>query len=63
MAPENGLPVVPYDAEHNGYDGAKDEYLLSLIEELEDLRKAPDVRTVLEERYKIRQTLKNAKLI
>jgi hypothetical protein len=27
------------------------------------LRKAPDVRTVLEERYKIRQTLKNAKLI
>jgi len=31
MTPESGLPVVPYNAEHEGYDGMKDEYLLSLI--------------------------------
>ena len=36
MTPESGLPVVPYNAEFEGPDGAKDEYLLSLIEELEE---------------------------
>jgi len=38
MAPENGLPIVPYNAEMESTDGSKDEYLLSLIEELDELR-------------------------
>ena len=63
MAPESGLPIIPYNAEHENFGGEKDEYLLSLIEEIEELRTAKDVRPILEERYNIRQTLRNAKLI
>lgn len=61
MTPENGLPVSPYDAENHGQ--GVDEYLLALIEEIEDLRKMKDVRPYLETNYKVRQSLKSAKLI
>lgn len=54
MAPESGLPIIPYNAEHENFGGEKDEYLLSLIEEIEELRTAKDVRPILEERYNIR---------
>ena len=64
MTPENGYPVVSYTAEYQSPVASdKDEYLLSLIEELEDLRKMDDVRPYLNEQFKVRQTLKSAKLI
>jgi hypothetical protein len=51
MAPENAMPLVPYTAEHLPENGEKDNYLLSLIEELEELRVEKDVRNILDERY------------
>jgi len=54
MAPENALPLVPYTAEHVALDGEKDTYLLTIIEELEELRAEKDVRNILDERYQIR---------
>lgn len=61
MTPENGLPVSPYEA--NSYTHEKDDYLLGLIEEIEELRKLKDVRPYLEKNYKVRQNLKGSKLI
>jgi hypothetical protein len=55
------LPINAYNAEMPTDN--KDEYLLTLIEELEELRTEPDLRPVLDERYNVKQTLKNAKLI
>jgi TFIIF-interacting CTD phosphatase-like protein len=64
MTPENGYPIIPYTAEfENPSHVVKDEYLLSVIEDLEILRKEEDVRTWLNESFKVRQTLKNSKLI
>ena len=62
MTPENGLPIFPYEAQEN-YQGDKDVTLLTFIEEIEDLRKMPDVRPYLESNYKVRQNLKSSKLI
>ena len=63
MTPENSLPCYAYMGEHNPNPEYKDPYLLSLIDELEELRDLPDVRPKLEKQYKIRSLLKNAKLI
>lgn len=64
MTPENGYPVIPFNAEYvNKKGGSSDEYLLSLIEEIRELKKLDDVRPFLDEQFKVRQTLKSAKLI
>jgi TFIIF-interacting CTD phosphatase-like protein len=64
LTPENGYPVVPFNAEfENPSDLLKDEYLLSVIEDLEAVRKEDDVRGWLDEMFKVRQTLKNSKII
>ena len=38
MTPENSLPCYAYMGEHNPNPEYKDPYLLSLIDELEELR-------------------------
>lgn len=63
MAPENGIPVVPYQANEDLNHTDKDQYLLTLIEDIEELKKQQDVRPYLRETYQIRRTLRNAKLI
>ena len=63
MTPENGLPILPYRGENHNDNDEKDEYLKSVITELDELRTLPDVRPYLEEQYGHRQLLKNAKLI
>ena len=63
MTPENGLPIMPYSGENHNDSDEKDEYLKSVIMELEELRALPDVRPYLEQEYGHRQLLKNAKLI
>ena len=54
MATENGLPVAAYNAEMPSTEDDKDEYLLGLIEELEELRQQKDVRIMLDEQYNIK---------
>lgn len=44
MTPENGLPVLPYEAKGMLQNEESDDYLLMLIEEIEEVRKAKDVR-------------------
>lgn len=64
LNPENGYPIVPYQAEYkHPISGQKDEYLLGMIEDIENLKKMDDVRPYLSEQFKVRQTLKSAKLI
>jgi TFIIF-interacting CTD phosphatase-like protein len=64
MTPENGYPVVPFNAEFvTKKTDVKDDYLLSLIEDIKELKKLDDVRPYLDEQFKVRQTLKSAKLI
>ena len=46
MTPENIIPVHPYTAE-NPEDGFKDEYLLSIMQELDELKDLEDVRPTL----------------
>ena len=48
LTPENGLPVMPYKGENHLDSDEKDTYLLSVIEELEELRKMSDVRPYLD---------------
>jgi len=49
MAPENGVPVVPYQAmeDLNQSEKDKDPYLLMLIDDIEELKKMDDVRPFL----------------
>jgi TFIIF-interacting CTD phosphatase-like protein len=61
MTPENSIPVVQYNAEYLGKE--KDPHLLTLIEELEDIKDLEDVRPALSEKFGVRQLLKNSKLI
>ena len=63
MAPENGLPIIPYKGENFDGVGQQDQYLLDVIVELEELRTMADVRPYLDKEYGHRQLLKNAKLI
>ena len=62
LTPENGMPIMPYKGE-NFEEGGKDSYLLTVIDEIEELRKMKDVRPYLEQQYGHRKLLKNAKLI
>lgn len=59
LTPDNGFPVLPYTAQYD----AKDNYLSMLKEELEYMKELPDVRQYLQDTFRIRKTLKNAKLI
>jgi TFIIF-interacting CTD phosphatase-like protein len=68
LTPDNGYPVMPYTAEYDkvgpgGIEIEKDEYLKMIIDELEYMKNLPDVRPYLQESFRIRQTLKSAKLI
>lgn len=63
LTPENGMPIMPYKGENFNDNDLKDQYLLTVIEEIEDLRKMKDVRPYLDKEYGHRQLLKNAKLI
>jgi len=49
MTPENGLPIMPYKGENYTEGDEKDPYLKSVIKELEELRKMPDVRPYLDQ--------------
>lgn len=65
MTPENGMPIIPYTSEYDSQTefGEKDNYLLTLIEEIQKLAKMDDVRPYLDSTYKLRQKLKSAKLV
>ena len=63
LTPENGLPILPYKGENFNDNDQKDTYLMSVIDELEELRQMKDVRPYLDKTYGHRQLLKNAKLI
>lgn len=63
LTPENGYPVLPYTAEYASPNGTKDGYLLQLMEDIEHMRTLDDVRPYLDENFKVRQILKNSKLI
>ena len=65
LTPENGMPAMPYIADYDAQTefGEKDDYLLTLIEDIEKLKPLDDVRPYLDETYKIKQKLKAAKLI
>lgn len=65
MTPDNGYPAVPYNAEYDDAsgNGAKDEYLLAMCDEFDHMMTLEDVRPHLNEQFKIRQSLKAAKLI
>lgn len=55
MTPENGYPVVPFNAEYVSKSGQqKDDYLLSMIEDIKDLKKLEDVRPYLDEQFRVR---------
>ena len=62
LTPENGYPIVPYNAEF-GMENERDEYMLGVMADLDTLRKENDVRVWLDDQFKVRQTLKNSKLI
>lgn len=51
MAPANGMPISGYKGENFGDPSEKDGYLLSVIDEIEELRKMQDVRTYLDQQY------------
>ena len=51
MTPENGLPILPYKGENHTESDEKDKYLLNVIDEIEELRKLPDVRPYLDQEY------------
>lgn len=64
MTPENVLPVYEYNAEFEAKtEEERDTHLLSIIEEIEELRSLDDVRPSLNKKYKVRQLLRNSKLI
>jgi hypothetical protein len=45
LNPDNGYPIVPYTAEFaNPSDIDRDEYLLTVIEDIETMRATKDVR-------------------
>ena len=61
MAPENSMPVFAYTAEYATKE--KDPHLLSIMEELNEIKDLEDIRPALKERFGVRQLLKNSKLI
>lgn len=63
MAPENSIPIFEYNAEYEAQDDSKDMHLLSIMEELDDIKELEDVRPALKQKFNVRQILKNSKLI
>ena len=66
MTPENAIPIVPYTAEYVEDEERKsrgDNFLVTLTEELEEIKDLEDIRPTLQQKYKVRQLLKNSKLI
>ncbi len=52
MTPENGYPVVPYNAEFKNAQGdRKDETFKAIMEDIETLIKLDDVRSFLDENF------------
>ena len=62
MTPENAMPVFEYTAEYVSKDD-KDPHLLNIMEEIDEIKDLEDIRPALKERFKVRQLLKNSKLI
>lgn len=64
MTPENAIPVMEYNANFASEEDEKsDDYLMTLMEELDEIKEFEDVRPVLQSRYNVRELLKNSKLI
>lgn len=64
MTPENSMPVFEYTAEFaTGKNNLTDDHLLQLIEEIDDIKDLEDIRPAMVERFKVRELLKNSKLI
>ena len=60
MTPENVYPVSEYLAE---YEDDKDDSMKALCVELDEIKDLEDIRPILEGKFKIREILKNSKLI
>ena len=54
MTPENSIPVFEYTAEYLGLGEQKDPHLLSIMEELDDIKDLEDVRPALAEKFNVR---------
>ena len=55
LTPENGYPIVPYNAEFGMSGGeGQDEYLVGVMADLDTLRKETDVRGWLNDAFKVR---------
>lgn len=64
MTPENSIPIFEYTAEFQNKDkDDTDMHLLSIMEELDDIKELEDVRPALAQKFNVRQILKNSKLI
>ena len=64
MTPDNAIPIGSYNAEDlDEGKGMLDPSLLTLIEQIEEIKELEDVRPTLRENFKVRQLLKNSKLI
>lgn len=63
LSPENGLPIVGYNAELHTAGQSKDEYLIGVTLILKEILALQDVRPYLRDNYNVRQVLKNAKLL
>jgi hypothetical protein len=64
MTPENVIPVMEYTAQYAPTtEEDKDHTLLELMEEIDQLKELSDVRPSLAKRFKVRQLLRNSKLI
>jgi TFIIF-interacting CTD phosphatase-like protein len=65
LSPENGLPIVAYNAELHTAAQEKDEYLIGMTDIIKEIVNMPgdDIRPYLKENYGVRQVLKNAKLL
>tara|TARA_B110000305_G_C19388034_1_gene613302 strand:- start:119 stop:379 length:261 start_codon:yes stop_codon:yes gene_type:complete len=47
MAPENSIPIFEYTAEYESKEDQTDMHLLSIMEELDDIKELEDVRPAL----------------
>ena len=63
LSPENGLPLVGYNAEMHTPGQERDEYLIAVTQIVKELAELDDVRPYLRDSYNVRQVLKNAKLL
>jgi hypothetical protein len=54
MTPENSIPVFEYTAEYLNKGDQKDPHLISIMEELDDIKDLEDVRPALAEKFNVR---------